>query len=280
MDNLTESSDYPKTSDYRIKRMVYYSSSNSDKESMSTEYAYDSNGHLIRESYYEYFPQQTVLYMYKEYEYSANKKIRENTYNGAAPNLTLGLYSLFHYTNDNLTKEEIFRGYDNSFAYSMNYEYDNRNNLTRRYMNGTDISGDVRYVYNDKNQLTLEENTAIDLNEHKYIKHIYDEKDREIKLEHYNFDWQLLYYVEKVYENDSSNPSEELRFDNNNAPQTKYNHYYDKWNNRVETVINDGYSLFRRTYKGELLIEAIHYDLVWGCAEVGMTGYEYEKIKN
>jgi hypothetical protein len=279
-DDLIEN-EYSRASDYRIKRMVHYSSSNSTKESRGIEYSYDDSGNLIKESYYDYYPQK-ILWTYKEYDYSGNKKIRQNVYDGAVTNLTLGLYYIYHYTNDNLTKEELFRGYDNSFAYAMNYEYDNHNNLIRRYMDDADygITGDVRYVYNDKNQLTLEENTAFDLTDYKYIKYIYDEKDREIKLEYYNIEWQLLYYVSKVYENDSSNPSGEIRFDNNNTQLNKYNHYYDKWNNLVQTVINDDCSLFRRKYKGELLIEAINYDLVWGCVEVGMTRYEYEKIRN
>jgi hypothetical protein len=266
--------DYSSVSDYRIKRMVHYSSSTSDRETMGVEYTYDNSGNLIKESYYDYYPQK-VLYMYREYKYSANKKIREDIYDGTVYELRLGLYSIFHYTDGNLTKEEVFSGYDNSYIHSLNYEYDSRNNLVRRYHEMVnDIASDVRYSYNDKNRLILEENTASGSTEYKYIKYIYDDKDREIKQEYYNIDWQLLYYVSKIYENGSSNPSEEFH----SAYQTRYRHYYDQWDNLEETVINDSCSLFRRTYNGKLLIESINYNVVWGCVESGMTKYEYDKV--
>ncbi|MDR0750786.1 MAG: hypothetical protein LBF62_14615 [Tannerellaceae bacterium] len=180
--------------------------------------------------------------MYKIYIWQGNSLVRQNIYNGAAPNLTLGLYSIFHYTAGQLTKEEVFNGYDNSYIHSINHEYDDRNNLTRQYMMSGEygISGNVR-----------------DPNEYKYTKHIYDEKGRETRLEYYNADWLLLHY-------------------NNHTQLSKRFHYYDRWNSLTETAIGNDCSLFRKTYRGELLMEVINYNPVWGCNQAGMTRYEYE----
>src|SRR5690606_8806508 len=135
-------------------------------------------GNLIRESYYNY-PAKT-LFLEKAYEYSNNIKIKQKTYSGLVNNLTLGLYSDFYYLDDRLIKEEVFRASDNSFVHSLNYEYHN-NKLTRQYTYDPTYGtrGDIKYTYDDKNRLVLEENSALDVNEYKYKKHLYDKNGRE-----------------------------------------------------------------------------------------------------
>lgn len=269
---------YPKLSEYRIKRVVHYSSSTSSEERSGIEYLYDKDGNLIRESYYKY-PAKT-LFLEKVYEYSDKIKVKQKTYSGETNNLTVGLYSLFHYLDGHLIKEEVFGGYDNSFVHSLNYEYHN-DNLIRQYMDHSSIGilGEMKYTYDNQNRLILEENSASGSTDYKYTKHLYDKNGQESKIEYYNMNWDLLYYTEKVYKNNYPNPLEELRFDKYGKLQNKYRHSYDRWNNLTETVINDGCSTFRRKFDGELLIKSINYDLAWNCVEGGMTKYEYEKIK-
>jgi len=76
----------------------------------------------------------------------------------------------------------------------------------------------------------------------------------------------------------------DLHYDKNGKQTAKYQHFYDKWGNLTETVINDECSMFKRKYDGGLLIEEIHYWAheygfhFWGQApESGMSRYEYEK---
>jgi hypothetical protein len=260
---------YLKSSDYRIKREVHYSP-NSNEEVNTVEYSYNKNGLLMEEIYYsnpKNLPWKSV-----KYEYSNGKRIGQKIYSSGN---TLALYLVFHYNGNQLIKEESFRGYDNSLIYSVNYEYDNRNNLIRQY--GGDISSSTRYEYNDKNMRVLEENSAFNIADYKYIKYIFDEDEREVKLEYYNSEWQLLSYLQKIYSDNSKSPSEEIRFDKNGISIEKYTHYYDQWNNRIKTIDNQGCTRFNNSYSGELLIESVSHDVVWGCAERGKIKYEYEK---
>ena len=74
-------------------------------------------------------------------------------------------------------------------------------------------------------------------------------------------------------------PEKELNYDKNGNQTIKYQHYYDKWGNLTETVINDECSMFTRKYKDKLLMEEIHYwsSFGWGgCSENGMSRYEYK----
>jgi hypothetical protein len=135
------------------------------------------------------------------------------------------------------------------------------------------ISRELKYVYDDQNRLVLEEGGV---NDYKYVKYIYDNSSREIKSEYYNVNWELIRYVDKVYEGTSKLVIEELYYDKDGVQTLKYQHLYDKWGNLTETILGDC-SLFKRKYNGELLIEEIHYDLVWDCTERGMSKHEYEK---
>jgi hypothetical protein len=116
------SNNFPKMGDYRLSKLLHYSSSTSTTPSRGVEYSYDGNGNLIKESFYDYLP-STVLWTYKTYEYSGNKKIKQKIYDGVVGNLTLGLYIDYYYTDDKLIKEETYRS-SGSIANSMNYEYE------------------------------------------------------------------------------------------------------------------------------------------------------------
>lgn len=269
---------YPKLGEYRIKRAVHYSSSTSSEERSGIEYFYNQEGNLIRESYYNY-PAKT-LFLEKVYEYSDKVRIGQKIYSGETDKLTVGLYSVFHYLDGHLIKEEVFSGYDNSFVHSLNYEY-HGNNLVRkyRYDPAFGIMGEMKYTYDNNSKLVLEENSSSNVDEYKYKKHVYGENGREVRIEYLNVNKDLLFYTDKVYEKENPNPLQELKFSKNGKLEIKYKHFYDRWNNLTETVINDGCSTFRRKFDGELLIESISYSLTWGCVEAGMTKYEYEKIK-
>lgn len=282
-DNLSKedpisNGNHPKLSEYRIKRVVHYSSSTSSEERSGIEYFYNKEGNLIKESYFNYPAKR--LFLEKVYEYSDKIKVKQKTYSGETDNLTVGLYSVFHYLDGHLIKEEVFRGHDSSFVHSLNYEYHN-NNLIRKYRYDPAFGtmAEMKYTYDNKSKLVLEENSTFDVNEYKYKKHVYDENGQEVKTEHLNVNWDLLFYIERVYEKENPNPLQELKFDKNGKLQSKQLYSYDRWNNLIETVINDGCSTFRRKFDGELLIESISYDLIWNCVESGMTKYEYEKIK-
>jgi len=205
--------------------------------------------------------------------------VREEIYDGMVGNPTLSQYIIYSYTNDNLTKEEMFLENPKSLFRTTNYEYDEHNNLIRKYITPTyNKYDDIKYAYNDKNKLKLEEYASSDPNDYKYIKYIYDEKDRKIKTEYYDLNWSLILYLEETYEGNSPNPSESVQINSDNTERIKYNHYYDSWGNLTKTIINDNCAQYINKFKGELLIESISFDLVWGCTEAGMTKFEYDKI--
>jgi len=253
-------------------------------------YTYDKTGNMIRESLYEINCELTrkTLLSYTEFEYLGNKKVKEKFFGGIAGSPTLSSYSLYFYEGDKLVREEYYSGFNEvlSLYDTRNYEYDKRGNLVREswygYYRGTTISdeGDLKYSYDKQNRLILkEETTAIDVNDIKYTKFTYDKSDRVIKVEHYNINWDLLRYEEKIYRGVSKLPEKELHFDKNGNPTARYEHFYDKWENLVKTVLDDTSVLLNRKYDGRLLIEEIHYQNSWGgCWETGLSKYEYERF--
>ena len=250
-------------------------------------YTYDNAGNMVKESLYD-CESTKILLSYTEFEYSNNKKVKESFWGGIAGNPTLNFYILYFYEGVNVVKEEYYSGFNGELSLydTRNYEYDEKGNLVREswygYYRGTTISGagDLKYSYDEQNRLILkEETTAIDVNDSKYIKHIYDKSGREMKVEYYNINWDLLKYEDKIYKGTSKSPEEELHYDKNGNQTAKYQHVYDKWGNLTKTVLNDTWTLLNLKYYGGLLIEETHYQNSWGSwFETGMSKYKYEKL--
>ena len=272
----------------RLLKISKFSNSSGSKLTDEVVYAYDKSGNMVKESFYD-GNSTKILWMYKEYEYLDDKKVKEKIFDGEAGNPTLGLYNEYFYEGDLLVKEGTYCGgvCYGTLIHSMNYEYDERGNLTRKYMYDPDygISGDLKYTYDNQNRLILEETTVVDVNDydHKYLKHVYDNAGREIKLEYYNVNQNLIRYVVKVYKGTNKLTSMDLYYDKNGIQTAEYQHFYDKWENLTETINSKGCSYFKRKYFGKLLIEEINY-WTWDtgfddCTESGMSKYEYDELQ-
>ena len=276
---------------FRLSKIFKYSNSSASKLTGEIVYTYDEAGNRIKEEFFSLFsdPPTTILERYNEFEYSGSKKTKMNIFDGVAGNPTLGLYIEYFYEGNLLVKEETRRGRGDygSLVHSMNYEYDERGNLIRKYMDDPEygITGDMKYTYDNQNRLILEENTAIDADDHKHVKHIFDNRGRKIKIEYSNANKELIQYTEIFYDGAGKRPEKELNFDKNGNQTVKYQHYYDSLGNLTETVINDECSMFKRKYNGNLIIEEILY---WWheygyhgtgqMPENGMSRYEYEEL--
>lgn len=278
------------TDNFRLSKIYKYSNSSASKLTGEVVYKYDKDGNMIKEEFFvhSYNPPKTILERYNQFEYSGGKKTKMQRFTGEAGNPTLGSYIEYFYEGNLLVKEVTRRGRGNygSIIHSINYEYDARGNLIRKYMKHPKdgISGDMKYSYDNTNRLILEENTATSVGDYKYVKHIYDDNGRKIKVEYTNINEEPIKYIEIFYKGNSKQPEKELNFDENGKQIVKYQHYYDVLGNLTETVINDECSKFKRKFRGNLLIEEIHY---WWheygyhgtgqMPENGMSRYEYEE---
>ena len=307
------SSVYTDSENFRLTKILHYSNSTSREPARGVEYKYDKVGNMIKESFYDYQP-TTILWTYKEYEYSGGKKVKMTIFDRVSGNLRLGQYVDYIYVDDRLVKEETYIGFDGTFYDAMNYEYDERGNLVRQYRYEPEygITLDYIYVYDQQNRLILEENTVFGIANLKYINYTYDDSGRKTKMEYYFENWDLYRGVEMSYKGMRKSPETEIHYDNNGIQTRKIQYVYDKsgnpteslyydenekyigkvqtlydkWGNQTETISIDGCSLFKRKYNGKLLIEEIHYWNVMpqvggggDCSpESGKTRYEYEKI--
>ena len=291
----------------RLSKILRYSDSSASKLTGETVYAYDEAGNRIKESFYG-CNSTRILERYTEYEYSGNKKTKMKIFDGEAGNPTLGSYYEYKYEGNRLVKEELYcgRGCHSSFIHSMNYEYDKKGNLVRAYRYEPDlikrfggkvyadgIINDTKYVYDNQNRLitVLASDYAGGVDGVDYFrveypsqKYKYDNAGRVVKVEYYDYAG-FNGYVEKFYNGTSKLPEKELCFDKNGNQTGKYQHFYDEWDNHIETVINDECTTFKRKYNGKLLMEEIHYWAHeyghWGTGQVpenGMSRYEYEEL--
>jgi len=263
---------------FRLVKILYFNKSTSTTPTDGVEYLYDEAGNMVKESYIKYIP-TTVLYMYKEYEYWGNKKIKMKLFDEDNEGLKLSKCIDYIYVNDQLVSEEISNGFG-SFLCSMNYEYKG-SNMIREYYYEPDygISAEVKYTFDSQNRLIIEENDGTDNIGYIYIKYIYDSNERLMKLEYCDQNWELIRSIEKIYNGRSKLPVKDLHYDKNGIQTSQYEHYYDKKGNLTETRLVDGCSLFKRKYNGGLLMEEILYHgKERGCAEDETTRYEYEKI--
>jgi hypothetical protein len=218
-----------------------------------------------------------------------------------AGNPTLGTYYEYVYDGDNLIREELYSGRDayGSLISSMNYEFDNKGNKVREYRYDPRLIGQYGAAYsdgiiNEKNYLYDNQNRLITVMTHDwdydtpllYVseKYEYDNDNRVSKLEYYDYTG-FSGYVKKTYRGTSTMLDKEFCFDKNGNQTSKYQHYYDEWGNLTETVINDECSIFKRKYKGKLLMEEIHYWAheygFWGRGQMpenGMSKYEYKEL--
>lgn len=274
---------------HRLSRILKYSDSNASILSEEVMYSYDEAGNMVKEAFYEYYATK-ILVMYREYEYAGNKKIKEKEkiFLGDSENLTLVSFIEYAYENGLLVREEGYRefGNTNSLIRSTHYEYDERGNMIRRKQYNNNSPGsywgyasDMSYEYDDQNRLIVEKSYGKDK-----VKHFYDNAGREIKTESYEPGQGLISYVEIFYDGNNDAPAMELQYDKDGNQNRKLNHYYDRFGNLTESVINDECSMFKRKYSGKLLIEEILY---WWheyghfgtgrMPENGMSRYEYEK---
>jgi len=264
--------------DFRLVKTLYYAKSTSPTPTDGIEYLYDQEGNMVKESYIKYSP--TSIYMYREYEYSGNKKMKMKIFDVKNENFILTKIIDYVYdNNDHLIREEIFNS-SGIFMCSMNYEYKG-SNMIREYFYEPDygISDEVKYTFDSQNRLIQEEFETVNVKENKYIKHIYDDNDRKSHIKYYNPNWDLIRTVEIIYNGRSKLPVKDLHFDNNEIQTSEYQHYYDRKGNLIETRLVDGCSLFKRKYDGGLLIEEIlYFGKERNCGEDEVTRYEYEKI--
>jgi hypothetical protein len=277
------------TENARLVRVLNYSNYAPNEPYNGEEYTYNNAGNLVRKSVFSCNPMFLIYYV--EYEYSGDKLIRESTFKEYVDAEEFNWSFYYFYENEHLVRRE-YRRYDGSFASSNNYEYKN-GNLIREYNyspenNGGKIFDEVLYTYDNQNKLILTEYTMLHHTHYRYIKYIYDEYCREVKMEYYNTKWELVNYVEKIYADGSTFPQKELHYQANGVQFLGYRHFYDEWNNLIETRYFDGSldgcTLFRRKYYGGLLMEEIHYAwdsfggvIYTSCAEeVGVSRYEYE----
>ena len=272
------------TQNVRLAKVVKYSNSTASKITGEIIYTYNEAGNLHRVSYFDEWNGTMVCIYFIEYEYSGNKKVKES-YFDCDKSYPYSVVEYF-YKGDLLVKE--VHG-----DYPTFYEYDERGNLVKKYWYGTSPMNNTpdpntiyehKYTYDDNNKLILEETSVLDVSDyyHEYLKYIYDNYGREKKLEYYDVDNVLIGYTEKYYKGTSIL---EFCYDKNGKQTAKYQHFYDKWGNLTETVINDECSMFKRKYDGGLLIETIHYWAFeyghWGTGQMpesGMSRYEYEEI--
>ena len=267
----------------RLAKIVKYSNSTASKLTGEVIYTYDEAGNLHRVSYFDEWNNTMICLYFIEYEYYENKKVKESYFNCNANSHEEGpvMYSYIEYFYQGalLVREERDGGW-------AKYEYDEKGNLVEKntYNDIHQIVNVWKYTYDDQDRLILEETPEIDASDyyHKYLKYIYDDHGREKKLEYYNVDNVLIRYTEKFYKETSTI---EFRYDKNGNQTAKYQHFFDKWGNLTETVINDECSMFKRKYDGGLLMEEIHYWAheygyhYWGqVPESGMSMYEYEEI--
>ena len=273
----------------RLTKVVRFSNSTASKLTGEVVYTYNESGNLIKETYYDEWNGTMICIYFIEYEYLGNKKVKQSIFN-CNNGLGLSSYTEYFFEGDLLVKEVHNTGREDTPTF---YEYDERGNLVKRSWYGISpitLNPDPntvyehKYTYNDKDRLILEETSEIGVSDyyHKYLKYSYDNHDRVKKMEYYNVDNVLIKRVEKFY--NKSNILE-FHYGKDGKQTVKYQHFYDKWGNLTETVINDECSMFKRKYDGGLLIEEIHY---WAheygyhgtgqMPESGMSRYEYEEL--
>jgi hypothetical protein len=265
---------------YRLTKALTYSNSTDSEPNTYIEYKYSEDGNLWRELFYTY---PLTLFTYREYDFDSNNQlIEKRIYDGPLDNIRLGTYRKYEYGDGNLIKEELYLA-DGTLKRTEYYEYDGEN-LVNQYKvdDKLGIHHQYKYTYNDLDLLILEESFMYDQELSSFTKYSYDDNLRMIKTEIFNHDETITQTIEHKYAGSSTLPSEEIYYDSNGNLTQRRQLIYDDFENLTETkIITDQGSntLFKKKFKGKLLIEYITYAPTFGFTELTVTRYEYEKIK-
>jgi hypothetical protein len=265
----------PTMDNYRLIKILNYSSTSASLPYSFVTFEYDDRGNLIKESMFDY---PGTLFTYRLYEYSNNNKLRrKQTFDGVVGHLTLGGYVDYFYDNGNLIREEWYRA-DATLFYTVHNEFEG-NNLSTTYKENDDLGIHHLYKYTyEKNRLVSEAVFMYDQLLDNFSNYFYDDENRLVKTQHFNQDSILISQIEKVYTGSDNLPDEELSFSANGELMSRTLLAYDGWGNPVGCSV-DGYAtcaVFTRKYNGKLLLEEIRYHPGFACAEWAVTRYEYE----
>ena len=264
---------------YRLIKVLNYSSSSDSEPDTYKDLKYFENGNLQKESYYDY---PSTLFTYKLYDYYNNNLLKEKKiYDGQVGNLNLGTYMKYEYENGNLIKEELYLA-NGTLRLTKFYEYENGNLVnTYKIDDKLGIHHQYKYTYNDLNLLILEEVFMYNQKLSGFTKYYYDDKLRLNKTEIFDHNKAISQTVEHKYTGDSSLPTEEFYYDSNGHLTQRRQLIYDSLDNltEIKIITDEGTnSLFKKKFKGKLLIEYIRYAPTFGYTEWGVSRYEYEKI--
>ncbi len=265
---------------YRLIKVLNYGSSSDSEPNTFMDLKYSENGNLQRESLYNY---PSTLLTYKVYDYDNNNLLKEKKiYDGQVGNLSLGTYTKYEYENGNLIKEELYLANGTLKRTKFN-EYEN-GNLINTYKLDDDlgIHHQYKYYYNDLNVLILKEVFMYNQKLSGFTKYYYDDKLRLNKTEIFDHNKAISQTVEHKYTGDSSLPTEEIYYDSNGHLTQRRQLIYDSLDNltEIKIITDEGTnSLFKKKFKGKLLIEYIRYLPTFGYTEWGVSRYEYEKIE-
>lgn len=265
---------------YRLIKVLNYGSSSDSKPSTFMELKYSENGNLQRESLYDY---PSTLFTYRIYDYDSNNLLKEKKiYDGQVDNLSLGTYTTYEYENGNLIKEELYLA-NGILKRTEHYEYEGKNLVnTYKVDDELGIHHQYKYTYNDLNLLILEEDFMYNQELSSFSKYSYDDNLRLTKTEIFNHDETISQSIEHKYTGDDTLPTEVIYFDTNGNLTQRRQLIYDAFENLTETkIITDQgtNTLFKKKFRGKLLIEHIRYAPTFGFTEWTVTRYEYEKFK-
>ena len=269
---------FSESENYRLVKVLNYSNSSDSNPSTFMDLKYSENGNLLSESLYNY---PSTLITHRVFDYDNNNLLKEKKiYDGQFGNLSLGTSTKYEYKNSKLIKEELYLA-DETLKRTKLYEYEN-GNLVNTYKLNDELGKhhQYKYSYNDLNVLILEEVFMYNQELSNFTKYSYDDKLRLTKTEIFDHNKMISQTVEHKYSGDETLPSEEIYFDSNGSLTQSRQLIYDGFDNLIETIIttNQGtYTLFKKKFKGKLLIEHIHYGPTWGDTEWGVSRYEYEK---
>src|SRR5690606_38345578 len=138
----------PTMDNYRLSKILNYSSTSASLPYGFVTFEYDDRGNLIKKAMFDY---PNTVFSYILYEYSNNNKLRrEQSFDGEVGHLTLGRYVDYFYDKENLTRAEWHRA-DGSLVYALHNEYDG-NNLTKTYKENDELGVHhlFKYTYDDK----------------------------------------------------------------------------------------------------------------------------------
>ena len=245
---------------FRLIKVLNYSSSSASEPTTFMDLKYYANGNLQKESIYDY---PNTLFTYRVYDYDNNNLLKEKKiYDGQVGNLTLGTYTKYEYESGNLIKEELYLA-NGTLKRTKFYEYENDNLInTYKVDDKLGIHHQYKYSYNDLNVLILEEVFMYNQEMSSFTKYSYDNDLRLTKTEIFDHNETITQTVEHKYSGEDTLPSEEIYYDSHGNLTQRRQLLYDSFDNLTETkIITDQgtNTLFKKKFNGKLLIEHIRY---------------------